>query len=112
MPGTRQLLEEAMREVLAVARAQGAGVSEDTVKRSLASLDRAPAAAIGNLRDVIDGRPSELETEVGVIVRLARAVGVEVPRHAVLYASLLPQERRAGGEIDFPVAGAKSPRAA
>jgi len=108
LPESRRLLEEAMREVLAVAGAQGADVSEDTVQRSLASLDRAPAAAIGNLRDVIDGRPSELETEVGVIVRLARAVGVEVPRHAVLYASLLPQERRARGEIDFPVAGAKA----
>jgi hypothetical protein len=66
------VLEEAMSEVLAVARAHGAGVSAETVKQSLASLDRAPAEAIGNLRDILDGRPSELETEVGAVVRLAR----------------------------------------
>ncbi len=101
-----------MREVLAVARAHGARVSDDTVSESLASLDRAPAAAVGNLRDIIDGRPSELETEIGAIVRLARTVGVDVPCHAFLYASLLPQERRARGEIEFPPAEAMSRMAA
>jgi 2-dehydropantoate 2-reductase len=99
---TRQLLEEAMREVLAVARAHGARISDDTVDQSLASLDRAPAAAIGNLLDILDGRPSELETEVGAVVRLARTVAVGVPRHTFLYASLLPQERNARGELKFP----------
>ncbi len=100
-----------MREVLAVACAHGARVSDDTVKQSLAMLDLAPAAAIGNLRDIIDGRPSELETEIGAIVRLAKAVGINAPLHAFLYASLLPQERKARGEIEFP-GGEKSPKAA
>src|SRR6478672_821964 len=55
------------------------------VKQSLASLDRAPAQAIGNLRDILDGRPSELETEVGAAVRLARTAEVDVPGHEFLY---------------------------
>jgi 2-dehydropantoate 2-reductase len=91
-----------MCEVLAVARARGARVSDGIVNQSLASLDQAPASAIGNLRDIIDGRPSELETEVGAVVRLARTMRVEVPRHTFLYASLLPQERKARGELKFP----------
>jgi len=37
-----------------------------------------------------------------VVVRLAHSVGLEVPRHTFLYASLLPQERKARGEVEFP----------
>ena len=92
-----------MREVVAIARAHGAEVPDDIVPQSLALLDQAPAVAIGNLRDIIEGRPSELETEIGVIVRLARASAIDVPCHEFLYASLLPQERKARGAIEFPV---------
>ena len=54
-------------------------------------------------RDVLAGRPSELEAQVGAVVRLGRKVGVPTPVHEILYATLLPQERRARGE-DPPVA--------
>ncbi len=102
-PETRQLLEKSMREVVTVARAFGTVLSDDVVEQSIQTLDRAPEAAIGNMRDIIDGRPSELEVEVGAIVRLARRLGVEVPCHSFLYASLSPQERKARGEIAFPI---------
>ena len=59
--------------------------------------------AIGNLRDIVEGHPSELETEIGAVVRLARTAGIEAPRHTFLYAGLLPQERKARGEIKFAV---------
>ncbi len=95
LPETRELLEGAMNEVVHVARASGAKPSDDVVAQSLAALDHAPEAAIGNMRDFVEGRPSELETEVGAIVRLGRKLGVEAPRHAFLYAALLPQERKA-----------------
>ena len=104
VPETRQLLEGAMREVLAVARARGAALADDAVQQALAWLDRGTSGFAGNmLGDVQAGRPSELETEIGAIVRLARGVGVDAPCHAFLYASLLPQERRASGQIAFPV---------
>ena len=63
-------------------------------------------------RDILAGRPSELETRIGAVVRLARMAGVEVPRHTFLYASLLPQERKARGEIEFPAVEEKSAKAA
>lgn len=50
---------------------------------------------IANLRDITRGHPSELQTEIGAIVRRVQAVGVELPRRALLYACLLPQERLA-----------------
>jgi 2-dehydropantoate 2-reductase len=113
MPETRQLLEGAIHEALTVARANGAALSDNTVKQTLAWLDHGPVAGIGAMqRDIMAGRPSELETQIGAVVRLAQAVGVEVPRHAFLYASLLPQERKARGEIEFPTAEEKFLKAA
>jgi 2-dehydropantoate 2-reductase len=101
---TRQLLEETMREVLAVARARGAKLSQDAFAERLNWLDAGPATSVGNiLRDLISGRPSELETEVGAIVRVALAAGLEVPCLSFLYTSLLPLERRGRGELKFTV---------
>jgi hypothetical protein len=64
------------------------------VTRSLAAPAGAPDAAIGNMRNLVEGRPSELETKVGAIARLERKFGVEVPRRTFLYAALLPHERK------------------
>ena len=46
-------------------------------------------------RDIMQGRPSELEAQVGAVVRLGERLGVEVPVHRMIYESLLPLERRA-----------------
>jgi 2-dehydropantoate 2-reductase len=48
-------------------------------------------------RDVLEGRPSELEAQNGAVVRLGEAAGVETPLNRFIYASLLPQERKARG---------------
>jgi 2-dehydropantoate 2-reductase len=96
LPETRALAEAAMREVVAVAQAHGVALSEAIIARNLALFDTLPAETIGSMqRDILAGHPSELETQNGAVVRLARAVGVPVPTHVFLYASLLPQERLA-----------------
>ena len=100
---TRSLLEGAMREVFELARARGVHVGEEAIEQALARIDLSPEQATASMqRDIMAGRPSELESQLGVVVRLAHPVGVEVPRHTFLYASLLPQERKARGEIEFP----------
>ncbi len=43
-------------------------------------------------------RPSELESQLGVVLRLAPVAEIEVPRHTFLYASMISQERNARGE--------------
>jgi 2-dehydropantoate 2-reductase len=112
LPQTRRLLEAAMNEVAALARGRGASLPDDVVRHALAELDRGPAAGVGNMRDVLNGRPSELETEVGAVVRLGQAAGVQLPIHTFLYASLLPQEKRARKEIEFPTSEQESAKAA
>jgi len=98
VPESRRLLESAMKEIWTLAHARGVALAEDAVARTLAFVDGMPAEATASMqRDVLEGRPSELEYQVGAVVRLASAAGVDVPASAFLYASLLPSERRARG---------------
>jgi 2-dehydropantoate 2-reductase len=100
---TRSLLEGTMREVFVLARARGICVADEAVEKALALIDHSPEQATASMqRDIMAGRPSELESQLGVVVRLAHLAGVDVPLHTFLYACLLPQERKARGEIEFP----------
>jgi 2-dehydropantoate 2-reductase len=95
---TRALLEAAMREVDTLARARGVGLAADAVPRTLAFVDTLPADATASMqRDIMEGRPSELEYQNGAVVRLGGEAGVAVPVNAFLYASLLPAEQRVRG---------------
>jgi len=103
VPETRRMLEQCVHEALAVARARGVPLADATVANTLALLDSMPAAATTSLqRDIADGKPSELEAWNGAAVRLGREAGVATPPHEFIYRGLLPSERRARGEIQFP----------
>jgi 2-dehydropantoate 2-reductase len=102
VPETRALLERCLHELVAVGRARGVGLADATAANTLAFLDSMPAGATTSLqRDIAEGKPSELEAWTGAAVRLGRAAGVATPTHDFIYASLLPAERRARGEIEF-----------
>ena len=55
-------------------------------------------------RDVMEGRPSELDAQVGAVVRLGRRSGIPVPIHEFMYSTLLPLERQARGEAAVTIA--------
>jgi 2-dehydropantoate 2-reductase len=96
VPQTRRLLEAATQEVFALARARGVALADDAVARTLAYVDALPEDATASMqRDILEGRPSELEAQTGTIVRLARQAGVGAPANEFLYASLRPSELRA-----------------
>jgi 2-dehydropantoate 2-reductase len=101
-PETRVLLERAMREIFAVGRARGVALADDQVERTLEAIDRLdPNGTTSLQRDLAEGRPSELEAWSGAVVRLGRAAGVATPVHEFAYSAMLPQERRARGELAF-----------
>ena len=98
LPETRALLKAAMNEVVDLANARGVALPREAVDRTLAFSDKLPADATASMqRDLLDGRPSELEAQTGAIVRLAREAGVAVPANSFLYAILLPAERLSRG---------------
>jgi 2-dehydropantoate 2-reductase len=102
LPETRQMLEQAMGEVLNVARGRGIALPEETVAGALALVDSMPPGGTASMqRDIIAGRPSELEAQNGAVVRLGQESGVATPLHAFIYHNLLPLEQRARGRMDF-----------
>lgn len=95
---TRALLAQAMEEVVQLSRARGVNLAEDAAERTLQFVDRLPEGSTASMqRDLLDGKPSELEAQTGAIVRLAAAASVETPANRFLYAALLPSERQARG---------------
>lgn len=102
VPQTRALLERGIREVFDVAAARGIALPRDSVERTLATLDGVTPSGTSSLqRDIGAGKRSELDAWTGAVVRFGAAAGVAVPAHDFLYASLLPLELRARGELAF-----------
>jgi 2-dehydropantoate 2-reductase len=100
LPGTRRLLERAIQEAYAVARAREIRLPEEIVAQTLAFIDSLePAVTASMQRDIAAGQPSELHAQNGAVVRMAAELGIPAPVHEFLYTCLLPQELKARGEI-------------
>lgn len=85
-PATRKLLTDATTEIRDVAVARGIHLAEDVVARTLAWIDGLPADGTTSLqRDLIAGRPSELDAWTGAVVRLGNEAGVPTPVNTFLY---------------------------
>lgn len=96
IPETRRLLEGAMTEVVAVGRARGVDLPEDAVDQAMAGVDKLPGETTASMhRDLVDGRPSELDAQLGAIVRLGAEAGVATPFSEALMGALVPLEREA-----------------
>lgn len=102
MPETRDLVERAMRETLAVGQAEGVALTDEHMVLAIGLLEAAPDGGTTSMqRDIEAGRPSELEAQTGAIVRRSERLGIATPLNDVFYRCLLPQERRARGELAF-----------
>ncbi len=96
IPQTRQLLVGAFEEVQVLANAKQVALRPDSVAKALALVDVLPEDSIASLqRDVVAGRPSEVDSLSGAAARIGTELGVSVPIHTAIYAALLPQERAA-----------------
>ena len=92
-PESRALILEAMKEVYALARSRGIDLPQDSVEKGMATVDSLPEDATSSMqRDIAAGKPSELESQNGAVVRLAREVDLEVPTHELIYRTLKPLE--------------------
>ena len=101
-PETREMLRQALTETYEVAQARGVNLAPDSVNAAIARYDKLPETGTASMqRDLMAGRPSELEQQNGAVVRIGKEVGVETPVNSFIYRSLLPMERRARGQIQF-----------
>ncbi len=85
----RALLEEAVHEASAVARAGGVGLPTDAGEKTIAFADGLPADMTSSMsRDLQAGRRLELPWLSGEVVRLGRKYGIPTPVHAAIYGAL------------------------
>ncbi|HEY7613608.1 MAG TPA: 2-dehydropantoate 2-reductase [Gemmatimonadales bacterium] len=93
---SRELLRQALEEIQAVAIGNRIALPAGTAERTLAYIDTLPPEGTASMqRDIMEGRPSELEAQVGAVVRFGERLGVAVPVHRMIYDTLLPLERKA-----------------
>lgn len=99
---TREMMRLAMEEIYAVAKARGVALEPDAVDNTLKGIDALSENGTASMqRDIMSGRPSELEMQTGAVLRLGRESGVDTPMNRFLYHSLLPMELRARGKVAF-----------
>jgi 2-dehydropantoate 2-reductase len=90
-----------MEDFFVIARARKIALKDNAVEVTMGVVDRLPAEGTASMqRDIMEGRPSELASQSGAVVRLGAEVGQPAPLNSFIYASLLPMELRARGELD------------
>jgi len=102
LPETRALLEHAMEEIYLLAQARMIAMERESIGQAMTFLDNMPYEGTASMqRDIMAGRPSELDAQNGAVVRLGKEAGAATPVNGMIYASLLPLEMRARKELNF-----------
>ena len=102
VPETRRMMEQAMREILHVGQARKVALTEEATRKGMAFVDNLQPGSMASMqRDIMEGRPSELDAQNGAVVHLGQEAGAPTPVHAFIYHSLLPSELRARGTLQF-----------
>jgi 2-dehydropantoate 2-reductase len=102
VPESRQMLQGAMDEIYALAKARQIDLPGDVIAKTMAFVDSLSGGVMASMqRDIEDGKPSELGSQNGAVARMGLESGVLTPINTYLYHSLLPQELQARGEIQI-----------
>ncbi len=102
LPETRQMAEIALKEIISVAQVHNVRLPENAMPTTMNMYDSFPPEITTSMqRDIAQGRPSEIDAQIGAVVRFGREADVATPLHKFIYDSLLPMELRAGGQLQF-----------
>jgi 2-dehydropantoate 2-reductase len=94
LPPLRELVVGIMREVIAVANAQGIMLREADINEQIAWTKGAVAIQTSMMVDRQRGRSMETESLIGVVVRKGRELGIATPLSGAMYAVLLAADTR------------------
>ncbi len=86
----RGLMISAMEEIFALAHSRGIKLPANAIETVMAGVNALPEDATSSMqRDIAAGKPSELESQNGAVVRMASESGVAVPTHEFIYNTLI-----------------------
>lgn len=90
------LMQKTAREILEVANAKEIPLTRKHVKKVFETIACQPYDTTASTqRDLMNGRPSELEKFNGFIVKEAARLGIPTPVNKFIYECLLPMEQKA-----------------
>lgn len=93
---TRSMLQNALEETAAVAHARGVGIAGNFVEATMQRIETiAPHVIPSMQKDMMEGRPSELNEQTGAVIRMGKTFNIPTPTHEKIYSSLLPIEQKA-----------------
>ena len=97
---TYQMMTNLLKEIYEVSQKADVSIKPDFVDKTIAFIQSFPYDSTSSLtRDVLEGKPSEIDYQNGTVVRLAEKYGVEVPVNRFIYNCILPMELKARGEF-------------
>jgi 2-dehydropantoate 2-reductase len=92
----KEIIWKTGEEVVSVANAKGIPLKKQDIENSMqAFINSVPNTTASMQRDMMEGKPSELENFNGYIVDQGKQLGIETPTNAFIYHCLLPQEMKA-----------------
>ena len=88
-PKWRSQMLAAMQEIYTLAHARGVKLPANSIENVMAAVDGLPEDATSSMqRDIAAGKPSELDSQNGAVVRMAHETGVAAPTHTLIYETL------------------------
>lgn len=94
VPEAEELVEAAMREVIAIANSRKIPLSEQDIlrwRKVLAGMP--PDSNTSMVDDLLNGRQTELDMLAGTVIRLGRECGLPTPVNETLYRLIRTRER-------------------
>lgn len=97
-PQIKKLMHETATEIVEVAKRKGIELPNNSIEKQFQIIESQPYNTTSSLqRDMMEGKPSELESQNGCIVKLGNELGISTPVNAFIYQCLLLQENKARG---------------
>jgi 2-dehydropantoate 2-reductase len=90
---TRKMMNDLLCEIYELSFGEKIRLDNKIVEKTMRLIDSYPYESTSSLtRDVMEGRPSEIEYQNGMVVRLGEKFKISVPVNRFIYHCILPME--------------------
>jgi len=90
------LMRKTAEEIKMIANAKGIALNEEHLKATFEVINKLDSKTTASTqRDIMEGKPSELENFNGYIVKQGNRFGIPTPVNQYIYECLLPMEKQA-----------------
>ena len=97
-PQIKEVMRKTAEEIVKIAKAKSIDLPKNIIEKQFQLIESQPYETTSSLqRDIMEGKPSELEAQNGTIVKMGIELGISTPVNSFIYHCLLQQEKEARG---------------